>query len=232
MAPTATSTQPSRSKGEFQCSTPYSTIWCWPECNKPVQAFVAAGLLEQQVLFPPPQKKEHAPQPSVPVRLIRVELDQQVEVLVTSLLDEHTYSAVGFAALYSQRWGVETCFDVLKNVLTLENFAGYSQQAVEQDFYSCLFLLHLKALLEEELQEQLQARYSHRQHTYQLNTAVALSLLKDQIGELFIQQEPQAILDKLRTILLEQVEPVRKGRKYQRKKNWYHVPKLKKNRKS
>ena len=200
--------------------------------NTPVKAFLAAGLPEQQVLFPPPQKKEIAHQPPIPIRLIRVELDQQVEVLVTSLLDEQKYPAANFAALYGQRWGVETCFDVLKNVLMLENFSGYSQQALEQDFYSCLFLLNLKALLEEELEEQLQTRYGHRQHTYQINTAVALSLLKDQIGELFLQQEPQVILDKLRNIMLEHVEPVRKGRKYERKKKWYHVPKLKKNRKS
>jgi hypothetical protein len=200
--------------------------------NTPVKAFLAAGLPEQQVIFLPPQKKQNAHQPPVPVRLIRVELDQQVEVLATSLLDEQKYPIAGFAALYSQRWGVETCFDVLKNVLVLENFSGYSQQAVEQDFYSCLFLLNMKALLQEELEEQLHARYSHRQHTYQLNTAVALSLLKDQIAELFMQQEPQAILDKLRTVMLEHVEPVRKGRKYERKKRWYHVPKLKKNRKS
>lgn len=147
------------------------------------------------------------------------------------MLDEQKYPAAGFVALYSQRWGVETCFDVLKNVLVLENFSGYSQQVVEQDFYSCLFLLNVKALLAEELEVQLQARYGHRQHTYQLNTAVALSLLKDQIGELFNQQEPQAILDKLQTVLLQHVEPVRKGRKFERKKKWYHITKLKKNRK-
>lgn len=199
--------------------------------NAPVKAFLAAGRAEQQVVFPPPQKKGNAHQPPVSVRLIRVELNQQVEVLVTSLLDEKKYPAANFAALYRQRWGVETCFDVLKNVLVLENFSGYSQQAVEQDFYSCLFVLNLKALLEEELAEELQLRYGHRQHAYQLNTALALSLLKDQIGGLFMQQEPRTILDKLQAVLLQHVEPVRKGRKFKRKKRWYHVPKLKKNRK-
>ncbi len=200
--------------------------------NQQVKQFLASGRAEQQLLFPAPQKKESAHQPPVPVRLIRVELDQQVEVLVTSLLDEQKYPLANFAALYGRRWGVETCYDVLKNVLVLENFSGYSQQAIEQDFYCCLFLLNLKALLAEEVEQELQARYGHRQHRYQLNTAVALSLLKGQVVELFIDQEPGAILEKLKAVLLRHVEPVRKGRKYARKKKWYHVPKLKKNRKT
>lgn len=200
--------------------------------NKQVKQFLASGQREQQAIFPAPKKKANAPQPPVAVRLIRVELAQQVEVLVTSLWDEKKYPAADFAALYGQRWGVETCFDVLKNVLVLENFSGYSQLAIEQDFYSCLFLLNVKALLAEEIAQELQLRYGQRQHAYQLNTAVALSLLKDQVVELFIQQEPQAVLQQLKVALLQHVEPVRKGRKHERKKKWYHVPKLQKNRKT
>lgn len=95
-----------------------------------------------------------------------------------------------------------------------------------------MFLLHLKALLGKEVEQELPARYGRRQQRYQLNTAVALSGLKGQIVDLFINQEPGAILEKLKAVLLRQVEPVRKGRKYDRKKKWYQVPKLKKNRKT
>lgn len=181
--------------------------------NQQVKEFLASGRPEQPVIFPAPEKKENAHQPPVPVRLIRVELGQQVEVLVTSLLDGQKYPAADFAALYGRRWGVETCYDVLKNVLVLENFSGYSQQVVEQDFYSCLFLLNLKALVAQELEEELQFRYGQRQHRYQLNTATALSLLKDQVVELFSHQQPKAILEKLKAVLLQHVEPVRQGRK-------------------
>lgn len=46
-----------------------------------------------------------------------------------------------------------------------------------------------------------------------LNTATALSLLKDQVVELFSHQQPKAILEKLKAVLLQHVEPVRQGRK-------------------
>jgi hypothetical protein len=60
------------------------------------------------------------------VRLVRVILDNgEVEVLVTSLMDEIRYPTAVFKALYHLRWGVETFFDRVKNRLNLENFTGF-----------------------------------------------------------------------------------------------------------
>jgi hypothetical protein len=39
------------------------------------------------------------------LRLVRVELDNEVEVLITNLLDNERYPARGFKALYHLRWG-------------------------------------------------------------------------------------------------------------------------------
>jgi hypothetical protein len=41
------------------------------------------------------------------LRLVRVELDNEVEVLITNLLDNERYPARGFKALYHLRWEVE-----------------------------------------------------------------------------------------------------------------------------
>ena len=91
------------------------------------------------------------PSTSITVRFVRVVLDDgTVEVLVTSLLDEYPVSHVMFKELYNLRWGVETLYDRIKNLLTLENFSGTTVEAVKQDFYATMFLCGLEAVLTED----------------------------------------------------------------------------------
>jgi hypothetical protein len=47
------------------------------------------------------------------LRLVRVELDNEVEVLITNLLDNERYPAREFKALYHLRWGVEENYKVV-----------------------------------------------------------------------------------------------------------------------
>jgi len=52
---------------------------------------------------------------SIKVRFVAVRLSTgELEVLVTSLIDEEEYPTEEFKAIYNLRWGVETLFDVLK----------------------------------------------------------------------------------------------------------------------
>jgi len=78
---------------------------------------------------------------SITVRIVKVILDNgEIEVLVTSLLDEKKYPVEDFKELYWKRWGIETFYDTIKNRLNLENFTGKSVEAVKQDFYSTIFI--------------------------------------------------------------------------------------------
>ncbi|NOR69535.1 MAG: hypothetical protein GQ532_07545 [Methylomarinum sp.] len=48
------------------------------------------------------------PTTALTLRLIRVELNNnEVEVLITNLIDEQIFPAKGFKALYHQRWGLK-----------------------------------------------------------------------------------------------------------------------------
>ena len=72
---------------------------------------------------------------SFKIRLVKVFLkNNEVEVLATSLLDKEKYPDEEFKWLYSQRWGIETEFDHLKNNLMIENFTGLSKLSIAQDF--------------------------------------------------------------------------------------------------
>ena len=46
-------------------------------------------------------------------------------------------------ALYYCRWNIELSYDVLKNKLHIENFSGYNQIAIEQDFYAQILLYNM-----------------------------------------------------------------------------------------
>ncbi|KHD05667.1 hypothetical protein PN36_31620 [Candidatus Thiomargarita nelsonii] len=62
---------------------------------------------------------------TITVRFFRVILSTgEVEVLVTSLLNDYKYTTQMLKELYHLRWGIETLFGVLKERLRLDNFTG------------------------------------------------------------------------------------------------------------
>jgi|AntAceMinimDraft_11_1070367.scaffolds.fasta_scaffold307699_1 hypothetical protein len=56
-----------------------------------------------------------------------------------------------------------------------------------QDFYITL----LVALLREDVNQQIQQKYNHRQHHYQVNITVSVSLLREKIVDLLLGKQPQ-----------------------------------------
>jgi len=57
----------------------------------------------------------------VRLRLVRVDLPSEVEVLITNLMDETVYDAAQFKALYHQRWGCEENYKRFKHWVEIEN---------------------------------------------------------------------------------------------------------------
>lgn len=93
--------------------------------------------------------KEYDRDTSINLRLVRVNLPKgKVEILMTSLIDTDTYPNSCFRQLYQKRWDVETFYDELKNKLKVEHFSGYSNQSILQDFYTALFIVMFKHLLQ------------------------------------------------------------------------------------
>ncbi|MDX5438310.1 MAG: transposase [Pontibacter sp.] len=75
------------------------------------------------------------------VRLVKFSLQNgETALLLTTLLDKEEFPVEFFKRVYAMRWGVETAYDILKNVLRVEYFSGFTQVAIEQDFYISLFL--------------------------------------------------------------------------------------------
>lgn len=119
-------------------------------------------------------------------RLIRVVLSTgEVEVLLTSLLSP-AFTVADFALLYGKRWGVETCFDQVKNLFKAPVFSGYSALACKQDLWSVAIMFNLQTILMLAAEPLLKEKCKPRKRPYQINRNVSLDSLKRGLTGLFV----------------------------------------------
>jgi len=157
----------------------------------------------------------------VAVRLIKVTLpDGTVEVLMTSLRDRQRYPRASFRRLYEKRWGIETYFDRLKNLLEVERFSARSVIGIEQDFHALIFLSTLTSVLlaEDDDKVRKQSRTKGLKYTYRLNRSVSYVAVVDHIVQLLLDfdRDLEEVTAEIRQCLRGTMLPVRPGRNPQR----------------
>jgi hypothetical protein len=159
--------------------------------------------------------------PELTVRLVRVWLDSgQMEILITSLLDETLYPTADFGHIYFLRWGTETFYDLLKTRLQLENFTGKTVAAIKQDFYATIYISGLESLLTDQAQSILLDRSPANKYPQQVNRAVSFNTIKNHVIELlFTEPDEDMLLDKLTLIFLSKPTAVRKNRSVPRSRS-------------
>ena len=148
------------------------------------------------------------------VRFVSVRLPTgELEVLVTSLLDEKVYPTREFLAVYHWRWNHETYYGMLKGRLDLENWSGQSAEAVRQDFHAAVLLANLESILSGPAQTVVAARSAEAQHPQQVNRAVSYHALKDRLLDLLLADTPiPEVLDELQKLFLGSPVTVRPQR--------------------
>lgn len=154
------------------------------------------------------------------VRFIGLRLPTgELEVLVTSLLDEQAYPTEEFLKVYQWRWGHETFYGILKGRLDLENFSGQTAEAVRQDFHAALLLCNLETVLAEPVETQVREASSEDEHPKQVNRAVALHALKDQLLALLYSDIPtEQVIEQLQRLFGGSPVSIRPERKPPRTK--------------
>jgi Transposase DDE domain len=157
---------------------------------------------------------------TIKIRLIRIVLSSgEIEVLVTSLLDEASFSTKIFGYLYSLRWGVETFFSKVKGRLALENFTGKSIASIFQDFWSTIFISNLETIMTEDIEEQMNTKKCSENKPQKINKAVSFNAIKKMAFEIFFNEaDKDKINDKLTQLFIMNPVTVRKNRKVPRKK--------------
>jgi len=125
------------------------------------------------------------------VRFISLRLPTgELEVLVTSLIDEQKYPTEEFMEVYNSRWNQETFYFLLKSRLDLENFSGHTAEAVRQDFYSTLLLSNIESVLIEPAVSTLEKESQNLQYPQIVNHAVSYHAIKDRLIDLLYSDIP------------------------------------------
>jgi hypothetical protein len=154
------------------------------------------------------------------MRFVSVRLSTgELEVLVTSLYDEEKYPTECFAALYHQRWGIETFYLMLKSRLELENWTGETVEAICQDFHGCVLLANLESLLTRSAQEVLTRRKTPQAHEQRVNRSVSYHALKCRLFDLLQSNVPaDQVVSELTQLFTANAVSRRQERKIPRKK--------------
>jgi hypothetical protein len=150
------------------------------------------------------------------VRLVRVDLDKSTEILITNLWEEDGHRAEEFKDLYFLGWGVETNISLQKNVLQLESFSGLTTHCVLQDFYATVMISNLHSILIKDAQQTIENTTQHRKYPMKVNKNKSFGKLKVNLVSLFINNDIEAILQKLHDHFVKDLIPIRKGRSFKR----------------
>ena len=111
----------------------------------------------------------------------------------------------------------------LKNKLQIEVVSGHSPEAVLQDFHAALMMANLQSLVEQECKEEVVQFSKRREYDCAVNQNVAIGCMKHRVVLLFISQNPEEILDELKTLFLKHLEPIRPNRSLPRVKRVQHL---------
>ena len=185
-----------------------------------VKEFIASGKKEAVVTFNPNKssiqtcKENELPIEPIKLRLIRIDLPNEVEVLITNLVDATAYDCSIFKSLYHLRWGVEENYKRLKQWVEVENFSGKSALSVQQDFYAKILAMNLTALMAMAAQKTASKRTEHCRRIYQINFSQALSKMKHRMVRLILHSSQGIAPFIRRTIhyISKTIEAVRGGR--------------------
>ena len=168
---------------------------------------VSAKILEYRDLLP---KK-------ITLRVVRLSRDKGEEIfLLTNLINQEVFPTECFEELYHLRWGVETCYNYLKNTLELENFAAKTPENVHQEFHATILCANINQLIIEAAQEVILTKNKNSKR--QINRSIATGLTKGQLLDVFFSKYPaEVIMDSLVKRVVRNTIRAEPGRSFSRK---------------
>lgn len=156
------------------------------------------------------------------LRVILISLPSgEQEILVSSLIDQQKFPYEVFSPLYQKRWGSETNYSELKNILEIENFSGFSAESIYQDFHATVFTNNIKNLIQSEVQSEVDEdnRIKNRKYQYKINNNLSLGRLKNNLVRLLSEEGDLTLFyEELKRDIKRGIVPIRPGRRFSRKK--------------
>ena len=153
------------------------------------------------------------------VRAVKFELPSgDIETLATNLLE---LPAEQIIELYSLRWAIETAYFRLKRALSVEKFSGKTPNAIRQDFWASMVLMHAVAVFQKDADEAVRERRKDKptKHQNRARTSDLIITLRDRFIFAILCGRPmfgaKEMADVIKT-MARAVSPVRPGRSFKR----------------
>lgn len=153
------------------------------------------------------------------VRVVRFLLKTgETETLLTNLFD---LPESEFPGLYAMRWGVETYYHKLKQIVGVEQFSGRTPNSIRQDFWASLVMLLFAQMFQRDADAEIAKRQDSLpvKHFNRSRTSHIVVTLRDRFIFSALCGYPKLASFELRSVMDELarvVSPVRPGRSFPR----------------
>lgn len=173
-------------------------------------AISKANLPDQIVTLEDDQKQKHQ------VRVVTLTLESgNTEKLFSNILDP-SVTIEDFKEIYHKRWGIEGRYNVLKNLLDIDNFSGTEKEIIEQDFYATIFIANLIAVAQNYADEEVKEKNQDKnlKWEYKTNTNTTIGILRPMLIEAFMADPKKQVrlFRKVLRLIQESVVPIRPNR--------------------
>jgi len=213
----------------FALHTKYQRNFCMraqPSLGPQIEAFSRSSRNEQIMTFSASKKGKtkcrqlELKYNDIQLRLVKVILPTgEIEILITSLLDQNQYPQNEFKALYHSRWGIEEDYKTQKLSLETESFSGLTVHSVMQDLHAKVFIKNVTMAAANLVQPSINKKYANRKHAYKVNKNQAISKMRPFFVKLKNSVNPIRLFEKLFILLIDTIEPVRPNRSFPRRFN-------------
>jgi len=141
------------------------------------------------------------------LRVTKITLPNGEEEHLISNLDKKTFSYEDLKEIYDLRWGIEVSFDVLKNLLNIENISGYKEIVVYQDFFSQMLAYNIATDMENTAQKLLDERENKKENESKnpkkINKNIVIGIIKEELIEIAVLTDAKQQEKKLKTFIEE-----------------------------
>lgn len=140
----------------------------------------------------------------------------QVEVLMTSLLNQNQFSSKLIIDLYHSRWRCEESYKFQKYLLEQENFTGRTTLAILQEFWASVFLTALFAIHCKEKEEK-DAQKDPKEINRKINRRVVYASIRQTMLRALMREIPmKSFEDRFQKLASRHKIPIKEGRSVER----------------
>lgn len=151
-------------------------------------------------------KKQAREKRSTEIRITEIELTTKTGKKYTEILASNLpfneFTTLDLKEIYNKRWKIETNFDRLKNIIHIENFSGYNEKIIQQDFYANIFMFNYLMAMKLDADQKIQEKQKNKnlKHEYKTNLNVLFGLIKLDMPDL-LSDDPKEREDAVKRIL-------------------------------